>query len=177
MTNFPYSRRKVLKWAMIAAASGVASPLASAARAEQVSFPAEPFSLGVASGDPTPDGAVIWTRLALTTRPGWRHASSTVEVSFEVAADDRFRQPFDSKSDGAAGRCSFSSCGVDRHGTRSSIFLQIPIRRCDQSDRKVCNRTGVHGRTRSNENCPGELPTLRARILPSIRTRVKILIL
>ncbi len=27
-------------------------------------FPAYPFSLGVASGDPTPDGVVLWTRLA-----------------------------------------------------------------------------------------------------------------
>jgi alkaline phosphatase D len=27
----------------------------------------EPFSLGVASGDPTPSGGVLWTRLA--TRP------------------------------------------------------------------------------------------------------------
>jgi alkaline phosphatase D len=93
MTNFPYSRRKVLKWAMIAAASGVASPLASAARAEQVSFPAEPFSLGVASGDPTPDGAVIWTRLAPSPLdPDGGMPQVPVEVSFEVAADDRFRQ-------------------------------------------------------------------------------------
>ena len=27
-------------------------------------FPAYPFLLGVASGDPMPDGFVIWTRLA-----------------------------------------------------------------------------------------------------------------
>ena len=27
-------------------------------------FAGDPFSLGVASGDPTPDGIVLWTRLA-----------------------------------------------------------------------------------------------------------------
>ena len=27
-------------------------------------FAANPFSLGVASGDPAPDGVVLWTRLA-----------------------------------------------------------------------------------------------------------------
>src|SRR5688500_7073131 len=30
----------------------------------QVRFSAYPFSLGVASGDPLPDGVVLWTRLA-----------------------------------------------------------------------------------------------------------------
>ncbi|MFP5068168.1 alkaline phosphatase D family protein [Pseudonocardia nantongensis] len=52
---------------------------------------ADPFGLGVASGDPAPDGMVLWTRLApdpssqdggMPPRP--------VEVDWEVAEDDRF---------------------------------------------------------------------------------------
>lgn len=54
-----------------------------------------PFSLGVASGDPWPDGFVIWTRLArqplaedgLGGMPGGRRG-----VQWQVATDDRFRR-------------------------------------------------------------------------------------
>src|SRR5262249_53436895 len=50
-----------------------------------------PFTVGVAAGDPWPDGFVIWTRLA--TRPlelGGGMPAKTVSVNWEVAADDRF---------------------------------------------------------------------------------------
>ncbi len=52
---------------------------------------ADPFTLGVASGDPWPDGFVIWTRLA--PRPLEEHGgmpSVSVPVRWEVAEDDRF---------------------------------------------------------------------------------------
>ena len=38
--------------------------MAGTARAAQTPLPAGVFSLGVASGDPLPDGIVLWTRLA-----------------------------------------------------------------------------------------------------------------
>src|SRR5688500_5230069 len=50
-----------------------------------------PFSLGVAAGDPSPDGFVIWTRLA--PEPLGEHggmAMSPMPVSWEVADDSRF---------------------------------------------------------------------------------------
>lgn len=50
-----------------------------------------PFQLGVASGDPTPDGFVIWTRLA--PRPleiGHGMPSQPVPVKWEVATDRGF---------------------------------------------------------------------------------------
>jgi alkaline phosphatase D len=57
-----------------------------------VRFEAEPFSLGVASGDPTSTGAVIWTRLA--PRPlepeGGMHRENA-EVSWELAADEAMK--------------------------------------------------------------------------------------
>lgn len=52
---------------------------------------AYPFTLGVASGDPAPDGFVIWTRLA--PRPlelGSGMPKRAVPVRWEVAEDDRF---------------------------------------------------------------------------------------
>ena len=54
-------------------------------------LPDYPFTLGVASGDPAPDGFVIWTRLA--PRPAEQHygkARVPVIVGWEVADDDRF---------------------------------------------------------------------------------------
>jgi alkaline phosphatase D len=55
------------------------------------SLGAYPFTLGVASGDPAPDGFVLWTRLA--TRPlelGGGMPSRAVPVGWEVAEDEAF---------------------------------------------------------------------------------------
>ncbi|GAA0915061.1 alkaline phosphatase D family protein [Virgisporangium aurantiacum] len=49
-------------------------------------LPAGLFTLGVASGDPAPDGVVLWTRLA----PEGRMPSRPVDVRWEVAHDERF---------------------------------------------------------------------------------------
>jgi alkaline phosphatase D len=50
------------------------------------------FSLGVASGDPLPDGVVLWTRLAPTPLAGGGMPERSVEVDWEVAADERFKK-------------------------------------------------------------------------------------
>lgn len=52
----------------------------------------DPFTLGVASGDPTPDGVVLWTRLAPAPLAGGGMPLAAVEVTWELAADDRFRR-------------------------------------------------------------------------------------
>jgi alkaline phosphatase D len=52
-----------------------------------------PFTLGVASGDPSPDGVVLWTRLApdpLASDGGMPHQVITAE--WELAEDDRMRK-------------------------------------------------------------------------------------
>lgn len=54
-------------------------------------FDAYPFKLGVASGDPSPDGFVIWTRLA--PKPLEEHGGMpmlAVPVRWDVAEDERF---------------------------------------------------------------------------------------
>lgn len=51
----------------------------------------DPFGLGVASGDPTPDGVVLWTRLeAPVLREAGAH-TEPVEVRWELAEDHAFR--------------------------------------------------------------------------------------
>lgn len=53
----------------------------------------DPFTLGVASGEPVPDGVVLWTRLApdpLADDGLGGMPARPVAVEWEVAADDRF---------------------------------------------------------------------------------------
>ncbi len=52
----------------------------------------DPFSLGVASGDPTPSGVVLWTRLAPTPLDPVAPNAPSVWVGWEVAEDQRFRR-------------------------------------------------------------------------------------
>jgi len=55
------------------------------------SLGAYPFTLGVASGDPAPDGFVIWTRLAIKPlEHGGGMPMRAVPVGWEVANDERF---------------------------------------------------------------------------------------
>ena len=71
------------------AATALAAPFMLRAQAE---FTAYPFSLGVAAGDPSPDGFVIWTRLApepLEAHGGM--AMAPVKVTWEVGSDENLR--------------------------------------------------------------------------------------
>jgi alkaline phosphatase D len=54
-------------------------------------FTRTPFALGVASGDPSADGMVIWTRLAPSPlEPGGGMTPGPIEVQWEIARDERF---------------------------------------------------------------------------------------
>src|SRR5215212_987436 len=53
-------------------------------------FSGDPFQLGVASGDPSPDGFVLWTRLALKPLEGGGMDPEPVEVSWQIADDEQF---------------------------------------------------------------------------------------
>lgn len=59
----------------------------------RVSFADDPFSLGVASGDITSTGGMLWTRLApRPLEPDGGMAGPRVAVTWEVADDDGFRK-------------------------------------------------------------------------------------
>jgi alkaline phosphatase D len=53
-----------------------------------------PFTLGVASGQPFPDGFVLWTRLALEPLASDGHGgmSDPISVTWEIATDDQMRK-------------------------------------------------------------------------------------
>ncbi|MBL8569234.1 MAG: alkaline phosphatase D family protein [Phreatobacter sp.] len=80
---------------MMARAVGAGLCVAGLAReaSAQVRFSAYPFALGIASGEPSDDGFVIWTRLAPEPfNADGAMPNLPVEVSWEVAADEQFRR-------------------------------------------------------------------------------------
>ena len=97
-TACPLNRRTLLIAGGLATAAAVVTPRSAAHAAPGTVrrvLPADPFTLGVASGDPDHDGFVLWTRLALNPlaedglggMPG-----RTVPVHWEVSTDERFRR-------------------------------------------------------------------------------------
>lgn len=83
-----------VSWTRIASAQGAATPAASpvATAVVKLSLKTNPFSLGVASGEPTPDGMVLWTRLAPEPfAPDGGLPNAPVDVAFEIANDELFR--------------------------------------------------------------------------------------
>ena len=91
------ARRTLLIAGAAAGAAGAATtwPLAASAAPYRGPLKADPFTLGVASGDPDPDGFVLWTRLATDPLAADGHGGMPdriVVVHWELAADERFRK-------------------------------------------------------------------------------------
>lgn len=61
-------------------------------RAIRPAWQNDPFTLGVASGDPSADGCVLWTRLAPEPTSGGGMSADAVNVRWEVAEDDAMRR-------------------------------------------------------------------------------------
>src|SRR5262245_52301164 len=85
-------RRAFLKGvAALAATASITRPRVSWAQARP-RFADHPFKLGVASGDPLPDGMVLWTRLAPDPLNGGGMPPQAVTVKWEVATDERMKE-------------------------------------------------------------------------------------
>ncbi len=85
------SRREILQYASAlmawSAAGACRAPIATSPK-----FAKDPFTLGIASGDPLPDGVVLWTRLAPEPLAGGGMTAGAVEVNWELAADEQMKQ-------------------------------------------------------------------------------------
>ena len=92
--NFPIDRRALIGALSATSLGLVAAPgVVGRALAQGRRWPADPFSLGIASGAPRPDGFVLWTRLApdpLSANPGTPGGMSgaDVPVAYEIATDE-----------------------------------------------------------------------------------------
>ena len=84
-----YSRRQLIQRGLSMACLSLVP--GGIMRSADVRFTSNPFTLGVASGYPEPDGVVLWTRLApepLT--PGGGMPTEVIAVDWEVSEDARF---------------------------------------------------------------------------------------
>jgi len=86
------SRRLFLSYAASLSAVPLLGRMSLAAGVKPA-FSNDPFQLGVASGDPTTSGAVLWTRLAPDPLvPNGGMDPHKVKVAWEIAADDAMRR-------------------------------------------------------------------------------------
>jgi alkaline phosphatase D len=85
------SRRELMKIAWMLGVGAIGRPVQARGIQSTPYFNAYPFTLGVASGDPHPDGVVLWTRLAPRPLEGGGMPMRAVPVQWEVARDSAFR--------------------------------------------------------------------------------------
>jgi alkaline phosphatase D len=81
-------RRAFLGTTARLAALAALGQLGGCTQSQPFKFDRDPFTLGVASGDPVSDGVVLWTRLAPDPLAGGGMRSAPVEVEWLVARDD-----------------------------------------------------------------------------------------
>ncbi|MBC7968789.1 MAG: alkaline phosphatase [Verrucomicrobia bacterium] len=86
-----FKRRDVLRGAGVLAGLAIASQFSRRVIA-QPAFSGYPFALGVASGDPLPNGVVLWTRLAPDPLNGGGMPGYNVPVQWQIATDENMRR-------------------------------------------------------------------------------------
>ena len=93
-TLLKLNRRQLLRAAGVIVGVGWAAAAPGSRVLAQVRFASNPFTLGVASGDPLPDGVVLWTRLAPSPlgRSGEGIPDGMISVEWIVASDERLSQ-------------------------------------------------------------------------------------
>src|SRR4029077_16885750 len=84
-------RRELLKLGSMLGVAAIAPSILSRRLLAKPIFESYPFSMGVASGDPLPDGIVLWTRLAPKPLEGGGMPMNIVDVDWEIARDPRFQ--------------------------------------------------------------------------------------
>ncbi|MBH0779271.1 alkaline phosphatase D family protein [Nocardia bovistercoris] len=113
------SRRQLLGvGAAGSAALLVGTSAVSSSRFRAPRWSHDPFTLGVASGDPTPDGMVLWTRLApdpFAPDGSGGSGRSPVTVDYQVAEDEAFTRVVRS-GEAVATRESAHSVHPEIHG-------------------------------------------------------------
>jgi len=84
-------RRAFLRATARLAALAALGQVAGCVPSQPFKFDRDPFTLGVASGDPLPDGVVLWTRLAPDPLVGGGMRNAPVDVEWLVARDDAMK--------------------------------------------------------------------------------------
>ncbi|MFM8186881.1 MAG: alkaline phosphatase D family protein [Pirellula sp.] len=85
--RFVANRRAFLMSGASLAILPLAGQIAPGALRTKISWSSDPFTLGVASGDPTSNGMVLWTRLALDPVEFGVNPQEPIEVVWELSDD------------------------------------------------------------------------------------------
>jgi alkaline phosphatase D len=133
----------------VTGAPGTAHAAQSRRSLRSLTLPGDPFTLGVASGDPDPDGFVLWTRLAVDP-----HAEDglggmparTIPVRWEVSSDERFRR-VERRGTAAARPESAHSVHVELNGLRPGRDYWYRFRAGDHISPAGRTRTAPHPAT------------------------------
>jgi len=91
-TASAFTRRRLLGGALAASTAALLAQPFVHVRAQRLRG-RDPFTLGVASGCPRPDGVVLWTRLAPEPLQGGGMGTRPVDVAWEIAHDEGFQRP------------------------------------------------------------------------------------
>ena len=84
------------------AALAALGQLGACTQSQPFKFDRDPFTLGVASGDPLPDGVVLWTRLAPDPLTGGGMGTAPVDVEWLVSRDEAMKDVVRSGTSAAA---------------------------------------------------------------------------
>lgn len=90
LRRYGVDRRSFMRYLAAVSAIPSISFRTEASAASTVRFKSNPFTLGVASGDPAADGIVLWTRLAPQPLAGGGMPNESVLVDWEVAGSEDF---------------------------------------------------------------------------------------
>lgn len=116
-STWTWSRRGFLGTGLGMAAT-VWTGTGAVAAGERVRWNADPFTLGVASGAPRPDGVVLWTRLApVPLQQDGGLPPHDLPVRWQVAEDERFTRVV-RQGEATARAEEVHSVHVDVHGLR-----------------------------------------------------------
>ncbi len=88
--RYGIERREFLRYMAAVSAIPTIALRAEGQVTDKPRFSGNPFTLGVASGDPEPNGVVIWTKLAPNPLDGGGMSHEPVKVQWEVATDEAF---------------------------------------------------------------------------------------
>ena len=130
LLSSPTSRRRFLAGTATAAiALGLQQSQSVTFAERRLRLTDDPFTLGVASGDPTPSGVVLWTRLAPDPLHGGGLAhAGPIEVDWIVARDEGLRQVV-SRGSGVARPELAHSVHAGGRRPRTGPRLLVPVHR------------------------------------------------
>ena len=87
-----FNRRRFLIGGSSLVGASLLFSTAGWAKSDALSFADDPFSLGIASGEPWADSVVLWTRLAPKPLEGGGMPAKNVPVKWEIATDEKMQK-------------------------------------------------------------------------------------